>query len=265
MFGDVFKEKEKIKRKLAPVTAAEIGRVLASQEETKPAFRKENLWLSSIYYLTPVDFVLDYWRPVARKQTWSMDLHCGIGDFVHQYIQEKLHSAGVLLPQTSGRYNEIRISDPKYRFGGRIDGLIAKDYIKALGATTPKAIPDSFGDLLHLEIKTMTPDKFSETKTAEDISPAYKSQASITQRIIGKEGTLFLLVDKGTPTKMRTLWYQGEDIYWNAAVNLSKTVFSAIENKTLPLVDGSEEELLGMSFAQWLEETEQQKQEWEKW
>jgi len=265
-FGDVYKQKEKQKRKLAPVTAAEIKRVLTTQEDPGDKFRRDNLWLSGIYYNTATQFVLDYWDPKPWNQTWTSMLHTTIGNVVHEYVQEKLHAAGVLFPQyDTPKYKEIRIFDPLYRFSGRLDGLLAKDFMKALGATTPKELPEDPGELLHLEIKTMGSDKFQQTKTASDLMPGYKSQASITQKIIDKEGTLFLLIDKGS-LNMRTLWYPGEEMYWNAATALSTTVFQAIENETLPLEDGqTEEQLLGMSFKDWLAEKRENKPVWENW
>lgn len=255
------------KRKLAPITAAEIKRILAMNEVVKEPYRQNRLWLSSIFYNTATDFVLDYWLPKPYKQTWESTFRTMYGDVIHEKIQEYLHAKGALFPQYgSGKYREVRIEDPRYKISGKLDGLIPREYVKALGASREKEIPRAEdSELLHFEIKTISSGLYKKISTPADISEGYKSQAAITQRIIKKPGTLFLYVDTGS-LQMKTLWYEGEDRYWDDACALSDTVFDAIENETLPLPPGKrEEDILGMPFADWLADIKSRQPEWENW
>jgi len=252
------------KRTLAPVTAAEIKRLLEKAKTPGTPYLKERLWLSSIAYTNPTDFVLNYHKPAPFSMAWTGDLHTKCGDVIHDYIQQALHKMGVLFPQYSGKYEEVRIENKEFRISGRIDGLLAKEATKALGAKVGKEVPDT-SELIHLEIKSISADLYKEIRTSADIKYAYRVQAACTQKIIDKPGTLFLFVNKSDMT-LKTIWYEGEDYIWEQTKELSRTIFTAIENNTLPLPEGrTEEDILGMSFAQWLENVDREKQEWEKW
>jgi len=244
-----------------PLKGDGISRAVKAWQNAKPPQDSftDYIRASSIGYLCPREFVLNYWYPAPNKKfDWKAQMMMDMGTYLHSYLQDILGQMGVLWgkwwpvdgPSYNGfslcsdaLYEELFVEDDKYRFKGHLDGFVCLNRIEAITSNQKEYKKDPRGfrerldgiepNLQLLEIKTTGNYGFKKLKETGDIPASYKMQAAIYQKCTGKESTLFWYINRDTMESL-VLPYNYEESQWKACARKADYIWRAIKEERLP-------------------------------
>jgi hypothetical protein len=226
-------KEKKVSAKKGPISAARLERVFKNVEFFDERPFSGNIPVSSILQINPRDFVIQYWLGQRSGNSGHKRLFTDVGTLVHKIIQESLWELGVIECPDCSDFEENKVYDPELRLSGYVDGVISPErleYFDKNGITD--GIP-AWTTRLHLEIKTCSQEKFQYLKDESLIHEEYKASATCYQKLMKLPMTCFYFVSRDS-MKGKTLFYEGEDKYWEMAVNKCNTINKHIRNHTLP-------------------------------
>tara|TARA_B100000809_G_C15104250_1_gene518105 strand:+ start:605 stop:1474 length:870 start_codon:yes stop_codon:yes gene_type:complete len=180
------------------------------------------------------------------------NLRMATGTFLHSFFQDEvLGPAGVLkgfwrdekgevsegfYPKEEGvfKYQEYDLKIDSGLITGHVDGLVCLNRL-ALVASGDPITDDVEENLVHLEIKTTDDGGVKKVRDggSDELPLRYKTQATIYQRGLEVDETLFLYVDRKY-FGFATFLYRGEDSLYDDVVAKAHSIPQAMEDKVLP-------------------------------
>jgi len=200
-------------------------------------------------------------------------LFMDVGTMLHAYLQDgMLGPAGILigkwLNKTTGEvvdgtypgefkslrdfrgvpnewsYVEPTVWDDRWRFSGHCDGICDEDRLVLFvdmvqKNCTPREIAKKLCNTpagknrILLEIKTCNSRIMENLVAAKDISDAYKTQATMYQKLTGIKATMFWHFNRDSFTT-KALMYEGEEIRYTSTERKAEIIWTSIRDEVLP-------------------------------
>jgi hypothetical protein len=215
LFSSGLPSQEKPKRVRSKITAAALERKLDSFDREGDPWPIKSLWVSGLGKINIPTWIIDYWSPGHRKENWRSRLYGETGNVVHRIIQEHLFGSKVLT-----QLEEPRVFCQNFGFSGKVDGLLHGQEFGIDG-------------IVHGEIKVCNSFYYKEWQHPDSLPVDYRMQATVYQKLLEKEETCFILVNRDD-FSFRTLFYHGEESLWETAKSIARDCWGHIRNRTFP-------------------------------